>query len=337
MKDKIRETSLVVVLILTIGTAIFSAVTIGDQLTRYNSFKTLISITKLARPIHALINELQVERTLASRYMSVKDQTLLPEVNQQYQKTDHEVGKFAKGLKITELLLLSIPEAELTEKAARLKAEREKLTEQKPIFYKQFVYYNRLVDDLMSFQDKMFTYADGEEYKPVIQDLIHAESLKEALAQEQAFAAYHLTPPVIQRGEFPLILQEISNQVVQDDNLKSSLDPKIQAKVNEFYHSKEYAKLEELRKQFLAEKPDLKGSVARGEDYIRGTSGTLSLLRNLNQGIQLRLENIAREGKAKVKSELIWTTIFALVALLSLVGVHVWIRNLTSPSETAQS
>lgn len=336
MKESVRDYCIMAISVLLLVVAIYSATVIGDKLAQYQSFKTLDSISRLSHPIQTLIDEIQVERTLSSRFISVSDPAHLQQLQGHFSKSDAELLKFGKELKRTELLLLSIPEAELSEKTKSLKQEREKLT-QKPVFYQQFVFYNRLIDGFMGFQDKMFTYADAPEFKPLIEGLIQAESLKESIAQEQAFVAFHLSPSEIKPGEIPLIIQEISNQTFQDENLKALEHEELRAEVDALYNSKEYLDLIALRKQFFVKEPNLTGSIAKGEEYMTVTSGVLRKLKVMNEGIQKKIEDYARDGRSRMKSEVIWATTFAVMAILLLIGLLVGLRNFTSTSESVQT
>lgn len=312
-----------------VGVTSYNAKVIGDKVTKYQAYKILQSVVQLAEPVHSSIGQLQLERALTSAFYTQKNFVVADQLKNQYQVSDSALELFAKKLKKTEILLLSIPEAELSKIRENISMNREKYAARTINISENFMFYNGVTSKFEIFLEKMYKYSDDPEFQPLIYSLVSANTLKEAVSQECAYVSAHVSYPEIPPGEISLIKRKIAEQIFIEESIDDGVGPEIKAIVQEINTSPEHEILLNLRKRFDGEYPDMKGSFEEGNNYLKGCVAYLSHYSKLEKNILDRLDTIAKAGKIRMKNEFIFPAIIAFISMLLLGASVIILRKIT--------
>ena len=333
MKVSTQKNILGALVVLIMGVAIYSAKTIGDKVTKYQSYKSLQSITSLGKPIHASIESLQKERLLTTIYLTRKDDKRFQDIKELIPTTDKNLKSFAEQLKATQMLLLSIPESELEETRKTIQTHRSALNRIANVYKDNKTFYTYVIGDFLIFLDKMYEFADDPEFQPMVQSLIAAEYYKEAIAQEVVTVSYEISTPLIAAGQFPLIRQMISDQIFQYEKLMSAKDEEIKKTFTLIEGSAEKAALSDLHKRFEEENPVLTGSEADSLDYIQKGTAYINRYSEFTWDVLKKLEKIAKEGKEVLKAEIIKAGVIALIIIIALISAYIVVQKIEIKEE----
>lgn len=333
MKLSSQKNILGVLVALILGVAIYSAVTIGDLVTRFQAYKSLQAITKLAKPIHASIESLQKERLLSSIYLRRKDETKFKDFKEIIPVTDKNLKNFAQQLKETQMLLLSIPETELEETRKTIQSHRNALNRRPNVFRENQSFYTNVIGGFLVFLDKMYDFSDAPEFQPLVQSLIAAEYYKESIAQEVVTVSHEISNPEIAEGQFPLIRQMLSDQIFQYEELMSTKSQEIKNTFDLIEGSAEKAAMDELHKRFEEKKPNLKGSEEDALDYIQKGNAYINRYAEFSWDVLKKLEKTAKEGKELFKAEMIKAGLIALIIIIALIGSYIGVQKIEVKEE----
>lgn len=328
IKENTQKNIIAVISVLLLGVAIASAVVIGDQVSKYKSFRTLQSITALGKPIHSAIESLQKERLLTAQYLADKKSERSISLRQQIPETDKRLAKFAEELKATEMLLLSIPESKLAETRKAITDQRIALNRKNQNFKDTKNFYSHVIGDFLIFLEKMYEFADDPEFSPIVKALIDAEFYKEAVSLEVLNVSEQIRQTDIPPGEIPLIRQMIADQMFHLQKLFETQDPEILRAIRNIEGSAERMTLIDLQKRFDEETPNLKGSPEEAQEYMGRGQAYLLRYSDLTSDIFKGLDRFAKIGKEAIKAEIIKTSILALISILILIGGIIFVQKL---------
>ncbi len=333
MKENTQKNIIACIAVILLGVAIASAKIIGDQVSKFQSFKTLRSITALGRPIHSAIDNLQKERLFTATYLSDKSPEHFKKLKDQIPETDKRLKKFADELKATQMLLLSIPESKLEETRKSITHQRNSLNRKNQNFKDTKSFYGYVIGDFLNFLDKMYEFADDPEYSPIVNALITAEFYKEAVSQEILNVSHQISRPEIPAGEIPLIRQMISDQIFHLEKLFATKDAEILQAIKGIEGGAEKSTLLELQKRFDDENPSLKGSKEEAAIYIKTGDAYLQRYTDLTSDVFKGLEKYAKAGKDEMESEIIKTSVLALMIILFLIGCIIFVQKIEVKEE----
>lgn len=333
IKENTQKNIIAVISVILLGVAIISAVKIGDQVTKYQSYKTLQAITALGKPIHSTIENLQQERLLTALYLAKKSEDISKKLKGQIPETDKKLQKFADELKATEMLLLSIPESKLKETRIAIQNQRNALNRKNQNFKDTKNFYSHVIGDFLLFLDKMYEFANDPEFSPIVKALISAEFYKETVSLEVLNVSEQIRKTEIQPGEIPLIRQMIADQMFHLENLFETSDPEILRAIKHIEGSAEKKSLMDLQKRFDEDQPALTGSPEQASEYILKGSAYLQRYSTLTTDIFKGLDRFAKQGKEEIKSEIIKTSFLALIVILILIGAIVFVQRMQAIEE----
>jgi len=328
MKEKLLKKTLYALIPLIIGATIYFAKTIGDQATRYQSYKALESVVSLSQPAHAVIDFMQTERNLSTLYLIENDATLLNQITSQYQLSDQALQTFAQKLQKTEILFLAIPDSEFTKIHQEIIQARTRLYQGQLTFSENFHFYSDVIARFERFLEKMYTYSNDVEFQPLFSTLIRSGTLKELMAKESSFVSFQLAKENIPRGEFPLIHQMIGEQSHLSGDLQSSTDSFLIKEIDKVFDSKDFQDVLKRREIFNEQKPKLKGNIHLAKNYQKVLSSFSLHLSKLNLIILTRLDVISKEGKKKNVSDIFWNSGLGLLLIFILLSMFHFLKKI---------
>lgn len=336
MKENVRQFLLLALGILILVASIFSADTIGDKAYQYQSLSSLRAITRLYQPMHQVLRTLQLERNLSSKFLATKADTEKALLKPAYQKTDLALRKLVDEIETVDDDLLAMPDANIPSKLKALDLERVLTLKTDQTFFRQYNLYNRVLVNLIEFQEKMFTYANGKDYVAVTKSLVETEKLYESLGQEKAISVYYLSNPNIKLGEFPLIIQEVSSQTELEGSLRNSEDKLTVTQIRKLFASKQYSRLMEVRARFASLNSNATGVVLTSEEYDARITEFLGMLEEISLSTHARLDATADEGISAIRAQAVMASILVVILAVVFGGLILYNRRTTSRSETDQ-
>lgn len=330
MKEKLQNNLLYTFIVLILGVSIYCAKNLGDKVTVFQSYKNLEAIIQLTQPIHLSINQIENERSLSSIYLALKNQQASDALATQHQSSDNMLGQFAKQLNISEIRFLAMPESDLSKIRKEITDHRSKIDSESMTFSFNYSFYNKVVADFENFLSKMYTYPDSPEFLSLVSLLKNMEYLKDSIAKECSYGAYHVSLNEIPVGVVPIIRQMISEQLIYDDIFNDVADNELERKFVHINSSPEKNAIIQQRERFNENKPDLIGDIQAGKKYFEVCNSYLNHFYRLEESILLKLNTMAKTGKEKLKMEIILLSIVGIGAVLMLLGIYFLIKKIAT-------
>ena len=329
MKEKTQNNILYTFIVLILGVSIYCAKSIGDRVAFFQSYKNLEAIIQLTHPIHTSINQIENERSFTSIYLAFKGQETSDAVTIQQQASDKMLDQFAKQLNITEVRFLAMPESDLSKIRKEITDHRSKLDSESMTFSFNYSFYNKVIADFENFLSKMYTYPDSPLFISLVTLLKNSEYLKDSVAKECAYGAYHTSMQDIPVGVLPIIRQMISEQLIYDDIFSDIRDKELEMQFVNINSSPEKTALNEQRERFNEKTPVLVGDIQVGKKYLEACNAYLNHFFRLEESIIQKLKTIAKTGKEKLKMEIIWFSAVGIGAILLLLGTYFLIKKIS--------
>lgn len=322
MNQKLKKPFTVAILFIILAITIYEAVVIGDKAAGRGSYKTLKVVLRLAEPIHSSLHHLQLERSLATFFLTTKRAEDLENLKQQFPKTNSALTLLRSRVARNDILLIALKREDVLHLKTNLEAYREKILSDSVSAHNSTEFYTSLNNELHKHLTDLYQFGDSKNTSALTEGLISVLTLKEQLDLERGQASALASKENMEPGELVLIKETLQKEEGPYENLNLINDPSLRKLLIDMSKSPENKEMMKARGRFLGKTPIFSGSLEKGKEYFQTSTDYLNLFLELENHIISRLNKLCNEGLEKLKEEIILNISAGCLLILLLLGLY---------------